>query len=147
MSQQPERVAGNPSGAEQEPPQPLPGWSSKRLLFRGYLCELACLPLLVVVVLASKLPGPTAYWGIGCVTMTVVLVSIGVTLTLRGYRKGRREMERGYTTTWLIAHQNPELWYLTTDFSAVISGPSEPRPKTGRAADERAAIAARSRST
>lgn len=140
----------HPPKAVSEGPEPLktlPGWSAKRLLFRGVALELVCFGATLVVVLESKLPGPWYYWGFSFLLIGLACLAVGLTLTFRGYAKAKREQLSGYTTSWRTAVGFPALYYLTADLTTIISAPHEPRPRTGRAADEREHLRARTSGT
>jgi hypothetical protein len=103
----------------------LPGPSAARLLLRGVGGILAAFVVGCGVVAESYLPGPWYFWAIGILIVVLVLLVIGVSQTLRGYKKGSLEKERGYTTFRGDAQENPALYYLDRKSLAVIWAPGQ----------------------
>jgi hypothetical protein len=110
---------------------PLDGWSAATFAVRGGLVGMSAVACVVPLALASVLPGGWIVWTCTVGAVTAVLLALGGTWSLMSYRKETREMAAGYTTGAALAKKHPELTYLSHPDFAVISGPSEPRPRNG----------------
>jgi hypothetical protein len=111
------------------------GRSAYSLILRGFALEVLGFLCIVPIVLESYLPGPTLAWGSTFVGLGLILVTAGVTVTLRAYSRVKVEKAAGYATLWKVAKENPSLVYIDSRDGLVIASAGEPRPPSGRRAD------------
>jgi O-antigen/teichoic acid export membrane protein len=115
--------------ARLQPPTPLSGPSAATLVIHGLYYELGAFAVGCLVAVEAYLPGPWYAWAAVIVAVVVGLLSIGLTRTLRGYRKIPREKERGYTTVIGDAIKDPSLFFLHRRTLRVVAVPHQPRPR------------------
>lgn len=126
--------------------EPVPGWSALTLTIRGANLEMGTIAAVPFSIIAGFLPGTWYYWSglIGGVAFTVL--TVGFVWTMKSFRRSRQEIRAGYTTIPKVALQRPELVYVTAKTHQVISGPNEPRPRSGRRCDIEEHMAKRAQS-
>jgi hypothetical protein len=76
----------------------------------------------------TSLPGGVHTWVLAFLPTMVVGLGLGFALNLVGIRKGKREVERGYTTAANVAKQNKDLYLVHWRTLRTISAPGEDRP-------------------
>jgi hypothetical protein len=113
-------------------PEVLAGHSSTWLIVRGGSGELLAASCVVPLVLESVLPGKWYYWAIPALCVAGVSLVVGLSVTLYGYRKDKRERALGYTTDMGRAKKEQDLYLLHPKTLEVVSAPYSPRPKSFR---------------
>jgi hypothetical protein len=110
-------------------PTPLPGPCGGRLQVRGYLLVgVALLVLLPSIPFEHYLPGGARTELLTFIPVGGLFFAVGYAVVFAGMRKGRREVDRGYTTVLQTARWDQTLFLLDWRDLSVLSGPFEPRP-------------------
>lgn len=116
-------------GADAPVPTPLPGPSAGRLQVRGYLLVgVALLLLLPSIPFEHYLPGGARTELLTFIPVGGLFFAVGCAVVFAGMHKGRREIDRGYTTNFQTAGWDQALFLLDWRDLSVLSGPFEPRP-------------------
>lgn len=117
------------TGADRPIPTPLAGPSAGRLQVRGYLLAYGTvLALLPSIAFESYLPGGARTELLTFIPVGSLCFVLGYAVVFRGFRKGRREVDRGYTTIVLTAGSDQTLFLLDWRDLRVLSRPFQPRP-------------------
>jgi hypothetical protein len=116
--------------AESPVPTPLPGPSGARLQIRGYLLVgLTLLVLLPSIGFEHYLPGGFRTELLTFIPAGSLSFAAGCVIVFAGMRKGRREIDRGYTTVVQTAGWDQSLFLLDWRDLSLIARPYEPRPE------------------
>jgi hypothetical protein len=119
----------------------VPGAPASSLMVRGYAIEVAAFLCVIPIALESYLPGAWWAWGGSFLLLALVLLVGAVVLTFKSSARAKVEKQRGYTTIWTVATEDPHLTYVDGKDGRVIAAAGESRPATGRRSDLEAAKA------
>lgn len=121
----------------------LDGVSALVLTLRGIYLEAVTFVCILLVSLEGILPGRWYYWAFLFGGIGFVCLGLGLWFTFRSLKKSKMEVAAGYSTVPKTARENPKLTYLDGRSFAVIAGPDEDRPASGRRRDIDAHLARR----
>jgi|GEM_PF-5480761 len=108
-------------------PNLLPGASSTRLIVRGYTIMIGSGCFVFPLTLESKFKSFEGYYIAFFLSLSLGTIILGLGVILWGYRKGKLEIERGYTPDIKGAEEKPELFLVNFKTLEVVARPHERR--------------------